>query len=469
MKVALCASEVFPFAKTGGLADVVGALPLALEHVGVDSVVFMPRYKEISKEKFQITPITKGISKTKLSPKIDVFLIENEEYYGRDGLYVGAYGDYPDNLDRFKFFSRKVLEYIKDSYLKVDILHCHDWQTALIPVYLKEKFAKDKKLSKIKSMLTLHNLAFQGVFSAGEYPKLELNNRLFNDKIFEFYGKVNLLKAGIVYADKVTTVSRSYAKEILTKEFGCGLEGVLLNRKDGVAGIVNGLDYEIWDPAKDRVLEKTYSPENYMNKGLNKVTLQSKFGLKQEKDTPVFGFVGRLSHQKGVDLILDAIDEMCKMKLQLIIQGIGDGRYHEALVKKSKRYSKQVAIHTDFDERTAHLVYGGSDFFLMPSTYEPCGLSQMISLRYGTVPIVSRTGGLTDTVISFNPNSGKGNGFVFSDYTVSGFLNEIRKAVAVYNDKKNMPRVISNAFLSDFRWDNSAREYIKVYQCLSSG
>lgn len=469
MKVAFCASEVFPFAKTGGLADVAGALPLALQHFGVESMIFMPRYQCVSKQRFNIKPVTETISKTTLPQGIDVYFVESDEYFNRDGLYVGAYGDYPDNLDRFQFFCLKVLEFLRDSSLEVDVIHCHDWQTALIPVFLKEQFFSDRKLSQVKTLLTLHNLAFQGVFPKAEFAKLGLSPRLLTDDVFGFHGKINLLKAGIVIADKVSTVSATYAKEILTKEFGCGLEEVLKRKRNGISGIINGLDYEVWDPSTDTDLAKTYDAHGFAAaKAFNKMTLQKKFGLKQDDETPVFGFVGRLSHQKGVDLVLDSMDDMSKMGAQVIIQGVGEGKYRDALLAKSRRCPENLAIHTDFDEKTAHLVYGGSDFFLMPSTFEPCGLSQMISLRYGTAPIVYRTGGLADTVAAFNPVQQKGNGFVFIEYSVSAFLNEVRKAVAIFKDKKNMRRLIENAFKSDFRWDNSATEYIEVYQCLSS-
>ena len=469
MKIAFCSSEVFPFAKTGGLADVCGALPLALEKLGTEIIVFLPHYQFIDTREFQIQRVHEGVSKTSFGKNITVYLIENEKYFYRDGLYGDRKGDYADNLDRFQYFSLHALELLKEFNEKIDIVHCHDWQTALIPVYLKEKYKDDPFFAKTKSLLTLHNLAFQGVFPKDEYLKIGLSERLFSEKGFEFFGKINLLKAGIIFSDAINTVSPQYAKEILTKEFGCGLEGVIKSRKDQVTGILNGLDYDIWNPKTDIFVEKKYSSDNFSErKAKNKTFLQKKVGLPMSPEVPIFGFVGRLSYQKGIDLVLEAINELLALDLQIVIQGTGNG-YHAQLEDLTEQNPKQFAVCLEFDERTAHQIYAGADMFLMPSVYEPCGLSQMISLCYGTIPVVYKTGGLADTVKNFDHPDKLGNGFVFDKYTKKDFIETIKTAVKVYHQKKQFGQLVNNGFAADFSWEKSAGEYKKIYQCLLSG
>ena len=467
MNIVFCSSEVFPFVKTGGLADVCGALPLALERLGMEVSIFLPRYKDIKPDQHPLEKINNRVSKTRLGKNIQVYLIEQAKYYQREGLYGDASGDYPDNLERFQYFCRQTLEVWKQLKLKVDIVHCHDWQTALIPVYLKEKFGKDSFYAGIKTVLMIHNLAFQGIFPRQAYPLLGLKDELFNPQTFEYYGQINLLKAGIIYSDQVTTVSRRYAKEIQTKQFGCGLDGVLKSRRDEIVGILNGLDTDVWNPGKDPLIAKRYSSDDFIElKQENKRCLQESFKLPSCEDNPVFGFVGRLSHQKGVDLLLEVMGAMAASSLQMIVLGLGEKEHILRLTEMAERNPKKIAVRFAFDEKTAHQIYAGSDLLLMPSCFEPCGLSQMIALRYGTIPVVYKTGGLADTVVPFDPSSLHGNGFLFEEYTPAAFLTMINRAIKVYGDKKKFSRLVRNAFQCDFSWDKSAGIYARLYKNL---
>lgn len=468
MKIAFCSSEVYPFAKTGGLADVSGALPIALEKLGAEVSIFLPHFKTVGNNG-HVTRINNRISVARLGKKINVYFIENEEYFGREGLYGDSAGDYSDNLERFQFFCLESLKLMKELSLPVDVIHCHDWQTALIPVYLKEKFQQDPFYRKIKSVLTIHNLAFQGAFPKIKFPHLGLEEKLFSPNGFEFYGKINLLKAGIIFADQVTTVSQRYAKEIQTKEFGCGLEGVLSNRKNETVGILNGLDYDVWNPYEDVHVRMKFSKDDFFQaKAENKKYLQDSLDLPIDPNIPLYGFVGRLSHQKGIDLILESADDLAKMNVQVVIQGIGDEKYHSLLSELEIRYPKTFAMCLKFNEDLAHQIYAGSDFFLMPSTYEPCGLSQMISLRYGTVPIVFKTGGLADTVMFYNVQNKSGNGFVFDQYNKRKFLTAVEESIGIFKSQKDFDILRNNAIHSDFTWDQSAKKYWDLFKCLLS-
>ncbi len=464
MKIALCSSEVFPFVKTGGLADVCGTLPLALKAIGHHVVIFLPKYKFINTGDFyEIKRSAKDVWTSSLGSAIEVYFIEYDDYFNRDGVYGEKDKDYPDNLERFQFFCQKTLEFIKERAIKLDIIHCHDWQTALIPVYLKEKYAS----LNFKSVLTIHNLAFQGVFEKEQFDVLKLDKFLFNARCLEFYGKINLLKGGIIYADFLTTVSPRYAKEIQTKVFGCGLEGVIRDRGNSLQGILNGVDYENWDPQSDVWIVKNYSVDNVLDGKLeNKRYVQEAFGLDVDPAIPLFGFVGRLADQKGVDLLLEFLSHFKKMEGQFILQGSGDKKYMERLKNLNEACAKKIGVHFQYDERMAHLIYAGADLFLMPSVFEPCGLTQLISLRYGTVPIVFETGGLADTIEEFDERSGQGNGFLFREYTLHKFTEAVQKAVGIFHHTEYFKRLRINAMNSDFSWEASAREYEKVYQCV---
>src|SRR3989338_2097510 len=364
MKIALCAAEVVPFVKTGGLADVAGRVRLVLEKLGEEVVVFLPRYKNIKASKDAVKKLSDTVSSTTIGQNITVYFIENPRLYNREGIYGDKQGDYPDNLERFQFFCWKVPEVLKQLKIPADIVHCHDWQTGLIPAYLKFAHQADPFFKKIRSVMTIHNLAYQGVFPKAGFAKLRLDKKLFSHEGFEFYDKVNFLKGGIVYSDHVTTVSPQYAKEIKTQKFGCGLEGVLQHHKGDVTGILNGLDYDTWDPQTYPLLERKFSFETIAQKYQNKRKLQEQSRLPLKDNVPLLGYVGRLVHQKGFDLLAEAVDELMKTDLQLVILGVGEEKYHQLLKKLVARYPQKIACHVEYNERMAHRVYAGSDLFL---------------------------------------------------------------------------------------------------------
>ncbi len=461
MKVMFCVSEMAPFVKTGGLADVAGALPLALEKLAVDVRVVMPRYKESAMPAGRrVTSISSDIDIAHIGKNIRVYLIKNDKYFNREGLYGDARGDYPDNLERFSFYCRRALEALKEINFRPDIIHCHDWQSALIPVYLKNKYHKDSFYARAKTLFTIHNLAYQGLFGREEYPKLGLDWSLFSMEGLEFYGKINILKGGLLSSDLLATVSRAYAREIQTKEFGCGLEGVLKKRKDGLFGILNGLDNDYWNPQDDRYLYKCYSAKELEGKYLNKRMLQKECGLQEAGDIPLCGIVGRLASQKGFDLIARSIKDLVG-RAQIIVLGTGDVKYQNLLRDIAKKFPNRVSVSIRFDEPLAHKIYAGADIFLMPSRYEPCGLGQMIALRYGTIPLVFKTGGLADTV-------DKDNGFVFERYSREAFIETFRQAIAVYKNKTVWKKLVKNAFTCNFSWDAPAKKYVALYEKLIS-
>ncbi|MCM8789501.1 MAG: glycogen synthase GlgA [Candidatus Omnitrophica bacterium] len=457
MKIVIAASEVVPFAKTGGLADVAGALPLALENLGNEVIVALPKYKIIQDSKFNIRKLKQGISFTILGRNIKVYFIENDKYFNRDGLYGDKSGDHKDNLERFSYYCKMSLQLLREINFRPDIIHVHDWQTSLIPVYLKNLYPSDSFYKKIKSVLTIHNIGYQGLFPKEEFSKLGLDWKLFSVEGFEFYGKINILKAGIIFSDIINTVSPTYSKEIQTNEFGFGLEGVLNKRKGDLFGILNGLDYSIWNPEIDKFIVKNFSIGNIQDKYKNKEDLQRICHLSVTNDVPLFGIVSRLAEQKGFDILSDAIEKICKMRLQLVILGTGDIKYHELLEEMVKKYPKVISLHLKFDDPLAHKIYAGSDIFLMPSKYEPCGLGQMISLKYGTIPLVFKTGGLADTVT-------KDNGFVFDKYNKDDLSKTIAEAVKAFADKKRWLELIKKAMQCNFSWEVAAENYMRIYE-----
>ena len=340
---------------------------------------------------------------------MEILFIRNDDYYDRDGLYGNEDGDFPDNLMRFQYFNRQVLKALKELDWACDIIHCHDWHAALIPVYLKTEYKDDSFFANTKTVFTIHNLAFQGLFPEEQYAQLGLPESLYADDGFHFYDQVNLMKAGIIYSDEVTTVSPQYATDIQTEEYGCGLEGVIHKHRKGVVGILNGLDYHYWNPSKDAHLPRTYDRDSVAEgKADVKAALQKELGLPVDTDRPLFGYVGRLSHQKGMDLIIDALSALQSDDVQVVIQGLGSPEYQDELAQLQKEMPDQLAVCFAFNERLAHTIYAGSDWFLMPSNFEPCGLAQMISMHYGTPPVVYRTGGLADTVDAYRPEEARG-------------------------------------------------------------
>jgi starch synthase len=455
MKIVMCASEVVPYAKTGGLADVAGALPLALEEEGQDVIIVMPKYKSVSQGKFKIQRLKDDVSYSVTGKNIKVYFIENDAYFNRDQLYGEKTGDYPDNLDRFSYYCKRTLELLKEIKFKPDIIHVHDWQASLIPVYLKTLYANDAFYKNTKTVLTIHNIGYQGLFPKDEFPKLGLDWSLFNIEGLEFYDKVNTLKGGMNFADVINTVSSTYSKEIQTKEFGFGLEGVLNKRRDSVFGILNGLDYSIWNSETDKYIAQGFSAKDPEGKHKCKEDLEDYCKL-PHKDVPLIGIVSRLAQQKGFDILAEGIDTICKMNLQIVILGTGDLKYHLIMEEMVKKYPKVISLHLRFDDPLAHKIYAGSDIFLMPSKYEPCGLGQLISFRYGTIPLVFKTGGLADTVTEVT-------GFVFDNYSKDALIKTIEQAIKAYKNKKKWDALIKKVMKLDFSWGESAKHYLKLY------
>jgi starch synthase len=454
MKILFCSSEVVPFAKTGGLADVSAALPPALKRQGSQVKVALPKYGSI-KPSIPLRQVAGAQAKaTKMEGGIDVYLIENAEYFDRPQLYGEAGTDYPDNLERFAFFCKETLSLLKAIDFQPDIIHCNDWQTALIPAYLRTTLLNEPFFKRTKAIFTIHNLAYQGLFPKAQFVQTGLDQQLFNMHALEFYGKANLLKGGLVFSRFISTVSPTYAREIQTREFGCGLEGVLKERKKDLVGIINGLDYASWDPAVDDKIFQRYTADNLQDKYLNKQRLQQQLNLPCAGD----------ASQKGIELIISGLNEMAKLNLQFVLLGTGDQKYHLQLEQFKQKGFKNISINLGFDLTLARNIYAGCDMFLMPSQYEPCGLGQLICLKYGTIPIVRKTGGLADTVVDEQADKSKGNGFVFEKYASSEMLKAISRAMALYKTKDSWRRLILKAMSCDFSWEASARKYIELYQ-----
>jgi len=465
LKVLFASSEVEPFSKTGGLADVSGSLPVALNKAGIDIRVVTPRYKCV---KVSGNEAGSRLSGAKLAGRVPVYFIKNNKYFMRNNLYAEKGGDYADNLERFVFFSKAILEGLKALDFKPDIIHCNDWQTALVPVYLKEIYGKqDDFYRDMRTVLTVHNLGYQGVFSKTKLPQTGLGWEYFTMHRLEFYDMLNILKGGLVYADAITTVSPTYAEEIQTSEFGCGLGGLLSERKAALFGILNGIDNGEWDPSKDKEIKYHFSASKPEGKYKDKSLLQKEAGLEQRRDAPLIGIISRLADQKGLDLIARIINPLLDHDVQFILLGTGEEKYHRLFEEIGKRVPHKASINLKFDELLAKKIYSGADIFLMPSRYEPCGLGQMISLRYGTIPVVRRTGGLADTITDFDPKTARGNGFVFERYDAWELFDAVKRAIAVYKRKALWAKLVSNAMRCDFSWERSAEKYIEVYRKLA--
>ncbi len=482
MKVFYMSSEIYPYAKTGGLADVAGTLPLSLKKLGVEIILAMPYYNRfVEKHIPENTGIVldvefNGITyKTPIYKKenkdVTTYFIKNDQFFNREFLYGTPEGDYPDNPLRFGFFNVASLRLLEKLNFKPAIIHLNDWQTALVPVYLKKTnlfpFLKDTK-----TIITIHNLAYQGTFDPKFLKDLMLPESLFNMEAMEFYGKINFLKGGIVFSDVITTVSPTYAREIQTPEYGYGLEGVLYKRREHIYGILNGIDYDVWNPENDENIYYTYSVEDFhYKKMLNKTHLQEDVGLPADSEKPLIGMVSRLAAQKGLDLLADAMKELSNMDLQMVILGTGDKIYQDLLSDFGTKFPDKFAVKIAFDPVLARRIYAGSDMFLMPSRYEPCGLGQMIAMRYGTIPVVRKTGGLADTVEDFtyeklkrDPGKRKGYGFSFTTYTHANLIDAIKRALKIYRDKETWNQLVKIAMTRDFSWKSSAREYIALYE-----
>jgi starch synthase len=477
MKIAMIASEVTPFAKTGGLADVIGTLSVALERLGHEVYVVAPAYRSVLQGNFTArdTGMTLSLAlgggrreaavlEAALGKNVPVFFIRADGYFDREFLYGTPTDDYEDNAERFVFFSRAALELLR--HRPVDVVHSHDWQTALTAVFLKTQHERYRELAHGKTVLTIHNLGFQGIFPQSAWPFLDLDPAYFTPAFLEYYGNINFLKGGLLFADKITTVSPSYAEEIMTPEQGFGLEGVLRQRATDLLGILNGVDYQQWNPWTDPYLTHHYGEHSLTLKRDCKKALVRAVGLEDANHTPLIGMISRLTAQKGFDLVEEIFDSLMGRDVQLVMLGSGERRFENFFLSAAKRYPGRVAVHTGFNEPLAHQIEAGADLFLMPSLYEPCGLNQMFSLKYGTIPIVRAIGGLKDTVEDYDPQKQTGTGFVFREYESTALLHAIDRALAAFRDKQAWTALRRRAMAMDYCWDRSAKLYSTLYRQL---
>ena len=476
-KILFVTSEAVPFIKTGGLADVAGSLPKCFDKDKYDVRVILPKYMCIKEEwKEKMTYLTHfymdlawrsqyvGILEMEYEG-VQFYFIDNEFYFAGPKPYGNIYQD----IEKFAFFSKAALSALPVIGFQPDLVHCHDWQTGLIPVYLKERFHESAFYANMKSIMTIHNLKFQGVWDMKTVKDITgLPDEYFTADKLEAYGDSNYLKGGIVYADAVTTVSNTYAEEIKTPFYGERLDGLMRARSNCLYGIVNGIDYKEYDPQTDPLIEKNYNARNFRKEKIkNKRALQKKMGLEMDDRKMMIGIVSRLTDQKGFDLIAYMMDEMCQLDVQFVVLGTGEERYENMFRHFAWKYQGKVAANICYSEALSHQIYASCDAFLMPSLFEPCGLSQLMSLRYGTVPIVRETGGLKDTVQPYNEYEGTGTGFSFANYNAHEMLNTVRYALDVYtNHKRDWNKLIDRAMQADYSWDSSARKYEELYEKL---
>jgi starch synthase len=479
MHIAFAASECVPFSKTGGLADVVGALPRALAALGHQVSVYVPRYRQtkLTDPETVVRSITIpfddkyrfcSVVTAGASAGVRFYFVDYPPYFDRDGLYGTAAGDYPDNAERFAMFSRAVLEASKVLGVP-QVFHCHDWQSALVPVMLRTLYAEDPAFRDVATVFTIHNMGYQGLFPPDTLPLLMLPWDLLAMSKMEFFGQVNFLKGALVFSDFITTVSKKYSHEIQTSEYGFGLEGVLHDRAATVTGILNGVDYDEWSPQTDKLIAANYSSQDLSGKRKCKQDLLNAFGItnadaRVDTKIPVIGIVSRFAAQKGFDLIAQIMDRLAREEMIMVVLGSGDKLYEEMFQRLQKQFPNKIAAKVAFDNGLAHKVEAGADMFLMPSRYEPCGLNQIYSLKYGTVPIVRATGGLDDTIEPWDARTGKGTGFKFHDYTGEALLATIKQALLAYQDPSSWQTLMRNGMGRDFSWGASAREYGKVYE-----
>lgn len=474
MKVLFAASESHPFIKTGGLGDVIGALPKYLKLLDVDVRVVIPKYKNISKNiidklKYVTNFYVKvgwrnqycGIFEYE-NEGVTYYLLDNEYYFNRDGLY-----GYYDDGEKFAFFDRAVLEFLKVIDWQPQIIHCHDWQTGMIPVMHKLEYRRDLFYYDMKTVFSIHNIFFQGNCDPGILPELfGYDFQPFFNGSLELNGAVSFLKGGLNYSDRISTVSRSYANEIQTPEYGEGLEGLLRERSYALSGIVNGIDYSEYDPSQDNYIYDKFNIDSIEKKVKNKTKLQKDLGLPIKEDVPLIGIVSRLTHQKGCDLVINSIDRLLQRNIQIVILGTGDYLYEQTFKRLQINYPDKVSANIMFDNSLAHKIYAAADMFMMPSLFEPCGLGQLIALRYGAIPIVRETGGLKDTICPYNKYNGVGNGFSFRNYNHNELFNTTEYALQIYSDKEAWRSIVEQAMNSNNSWSKSAKEYKQLYKGL---
>jgi len=473
MKILFVASEALPYVKTGGLADVIEALPRALVKLGHEIAVFLPRYRGIKVSSVTLPSLTipqgtrlrfPAIASGGLHRGVRYFFLDDPFYFDRDGIYGDKNHEFPDNAERYTEFSRAAIELAKQVWMP-ELIHCHDWQTAMVPVLLRTSYADDPAVREMPVVFTIHNMGYHGVFPKESMERAGIPPAVFHPSGIEFFGNVNFLKGGLVYSDYLTTVSRKYAEEIQTSEFGFGLEGVVRMKANRLVGILNGVDYSAWSPDRDTLIPVKYSAKNLAGKRECKLALLDEFKLlKDNPNRPVLGIVSRFADQKGFDLIARIARELMQEDLLFTVLGTGERRYEELFRALATDFPGRVGAVIAYDNRLAHLVEAGADIFLMPSRYEPCGLNQIYSLRYGTVPVVRATGGLDDTIEPFNLQDGTGTGFKFWEYSGGALLHAIREALNYYSDDGVWKRIQLNGMAQDFSWNTSAAEYAKLYE-----
>ena len=477
MKILYVAAEAVPFAKTGGLADVAGSLPKALKADGVDVRVIMPKFGKIPEAYRNAMehvydgelPVAwrkkyVGLDKYELDG-VTYYFVDNEEYFNREGFY-----GYDDDAERFSFFSRAVLDLLQAMDFWPDVIHTNDWHAGLVNVFLKLDHMGDARYERIKTVYTIHNLKYQGVFPKDVMPDvLGLDWKYFNNGDLEFYDAVNFMKGGIIYADAITTVSKTYAKEIQYPYFGEHLDGLLRSREQDISGIVNGIDYSVYNPRTDKYIFETYDEESLDRKLDNKIALQKSLGLPERRNVPLIAIVSRLVEPKGMDLVVRMMDEILQHEdIQLVVLGTGEKRYEDWFKGLAWRYPKKVSVNIYFSNELAQRIYAGADIFLMPSKYEPCGIGQLIALRYGTIPVVRQTGGLKDTVQQYNKYTQEGNGFVFENYNAHEMMYALKRPLSVYGNYEMWHKIQLDAVQSDFSWKRSAKEYEALYKRLTA-
>jgi starch synthase len=473
MKILFVSSEGLPYSKTGGLADVVEALPKALADMDHEVAILLPRYRGNKVTSVIVSSLTIPLGDTLRFPalaeghpsgRVRYFFVDDPPFFDREQLYGDKAGDYPDNAERFAELSRAAIEFTKRIWLP-DVIHCHDWQSALVPVLLRTQYASDPAVRSLPVVFTIHNLGYQGTFPPGVLRKIGLPETLFTMDGLEFYGKVNFLKGGLEFADYLTTVSRRYAKEIQTPEYGSGLEGVIRTREDRLVGILNGVDYSVWSPESDTFIAQNFSAHNLEGKQACKKALLEQFRLPKENlDRPLIGIVSRFADQKGFDLIAQEAPQFMKENLAVVALGTGQKEYETLFKELAAKYPAKVGVKIGYDNALAHMIEAGSDMFLMPSRYEPCGLNQIYSLRYGTIPIVRATGGLDDTIQNFDSRTQQGTGFKFEEYTGEALLQCVRAALKVYAKPKAWQALQAQAMAKDFSWKASAAAYVTLYE-----
>ena len=481
MNVMIASPEAVPFAKTGGLADVAGALPKYLHALDINACLVMPLYSKVTQSGVKLSKLKNTVTVpigdkvfegaiwqgTIPDSEVPVYFIDQKEFYGRGDLYGTGGKDYTDNCRRFVFFCRATLELIKTVELEVDVLHANDWQCGLLPVYIKTLYAKDPRVGNIATLFTVHNLAYQGLFWHWDMPLTGLRWDLFNWMELEFFGKLSFMKGALTFADALSTVSKQYAREIQTEEYGCGLEGVLTQRRDVLSGVVNGVDYNVWNPEVDELIPANYSADDLSGKATCKSALQMAQGLPVRENVPLIGLISRLVDQKGFDLLAEIFDDLMAFDLQFVLLGTGEAKYHELFEKLAKQYPSKLAVNLTFDNTLAHRIEAASDMYLMPSTYEPCGLNQIYSLRYGAVPIVRETGGLKDTIVNVTDKTLSDNtatGFSFRVYKSVALLEAIKRALAFYGQKNGWKKLVTDCMKQDWSWERAAREYLLLYE-----